>query len=867
MSCTFTSNKRSAAWRVLSIIALIILYFPLKLSAENSYPVAVLNLQGELVFSYATESEIKTVRQAVDTESGMNLWLAQSTKLNGNTVYYFDIENSWISDEYALSVKKVIFNSSFASTRWGQLFYWFEGLKNLTEIQNIKYLNTKGVTNMMYMFKDCQSLNSLDLSTFDTSSVVNMGGMFSGCTALSSLNLSSFDTSNVTEMSYMFSQCENLTSLDLSSFNTSKVTDMKQMFSGCKKITSLDLHAFNTDNVTNMRAMFYLCIKLKELDLSDFSTSSTTDVNMDNMFASCISLQTIYCDKKWNAGSSADMFKYCYKLSGAIGFDESKTDVAYANPTNGYFTAGLPAAMLRDNTLYLSLLPMKYIRAYANQTLYPFWYGDVITNWDLKADRWNNNHNADIKKVVIEASFKDAKVKHLKSFFYQLYNMTEITGLQYINSKNVNSIQAMFMGCRSLKNVSLEGLNTSNVTDMGTLFSGCLVLQTVNLPDSFVTNKVKDVSYMFADCEGITELNLNRQDMSGVTDMACMFINCQNLKTIFCDNTWSCLNSTNMFCGCDRLAGMEWFDPEKTDVSMANPQAYFTTTTVENYNLWICGQQVSNHIAVDLSQIPGVQLEEGGYLRYVIKSNTLEMKGARIMGSNVPAVRTNMPNLTIKIARGGESRLIGFGEAALSLEDKTTITGDRLWIQGHAGTTSGSIALAVFMGARRASLTIHDGTVEAEGQYAVAGKQIQETTERGTVETVFYGTITVEGMSYLHCQGSIYNLGPIRKITLGDDVRITTPDGAAFKWPYVCVDNTPSAKGDGVVIQNLALSLKKGDVNQDGNVDISDIVAIINQIAGTASYSYSDVNNDGKTDISDIVAVINIIAQGEAGNP
>ena len=296
MSCTFTSNKRSAAWRVLSIIALMILYFPLKLSAENSYPVAVLNLQGELVFSYATESEIKTVRQAVDTESGMNLWLAQSTKLNGNTVYYFDIENSWISDEYALSVKKVIFNSSFASTRWGQLFYWFEGLKNLTEIQNIKYLNTKGVTNMMYMFKDCQSLNSLDLSTFDTSSVVNMGGMFSGCAALSSLNLSSFDTSNVTEMSYMFSQCENLTSLDLSSFNTSKVTDMKQMFSGCKKITSLDLHAFNTDNVTNMRAMFYFCIKLKELDLSDFSTSSTTDVNMDNMFASCISLQTIYCD-------------------------------------------------------------------------------------------------------------------------------------------------------------------------------------------------------------------------------------------------------------------------------------------------------------------------------------------------------------------------------------------------------------------------------------------------------------------------------------------------------------------------------------------------------------------------------------------
>ena len=51
-----------------------------------------------------------------------------------------------------------------------------------------------------------------------------------------------------------------------------------------------------------------------------------------------------------------------------------------------------------------------------------------------------------------------------------------------------------------------------------------------------------------------------------------------------------------------------------------------------------------------------------------------------------------------------------------------------------------------------------------------------------------------------------------------------------------------------------------GDVNEDGNVDISDIVAVINQIAGTATYTYADVNGDSNTDISDIVAIINIIA-------
>ena len=53
----------------------------------------------------------------------------------------------------------------------------------------------------------------------------------------------------------------------------------------------------------------------------------------------------------------------------------------------------------------------------------------------------------------------------------------------------------------------------------------------------------------------------------------------------------------------------------------------------------------------------------------------------------------------------------------------------------------------------------------------------------------------------------------------------------------------------------------KGDVNRDWVVDISDIVAVINTMAGETFYKeHSDVNEDGKTDISDIVAIINYMA-------
>jgi hypothetical protein len=51
-----------------------------------------------------------------------------------------------------------------------------------------------------------------------------------------------------------------------------------------------------------------------------------------------------------------------------------------------------------------------------------------------------------------------------------------------------------------------------------------------------------------------------------------------------------------------------------------------------------------------------------------------------------------------------------------------------------------------------------------------------------------------------------------------------------------------------------------GDVNGDGEVDISDVNAVINIMLGKAeSLPAADVNADGSVDISDVNAVINIM--------
>ena len=60
--------------------------------------------------------------------------------------------------------------------------------------------------------------------------------------------------------------------------------------------------------------------------------------------------------------------------------------------------------------------------------------------------------------------------------------------------------------------------------------------------------------------------------------------------------------------------------------------------------------------------------------------------------------------------------------------------------------------------------------------------------------------------------------------------------------------------------------VKKGDVNGDGEVNVGDIMAVINYMAGQTENidkKVGDVNNDGNVNVGDIMAIINIMA----GNP
>ena len=147
--------------------------------------------------------------------------------------------------------------------------------------------------------------------------------MFSSCESLTSLDLSSFDTSNVTDMNFMFYYCKKLETIVFSNkFLTSNVKKMNSMFSSCESLTSLDLSSFDTSNVTDMMHMFALDYSLTTIIVGDgFDTSNVT--NSDNMFGSCQSL----------VGGGGKKFSY---LNPADKTYARIDDPANGNP--GYFT-------------------------------------------------------------------------------------------------------------------------------------------------------------------------------------------------------------------------------------------------------------------------------------------------------------------------------------------------------------------------------------------------------------------------------------------------------------------------------------------------------------------------------------------------
>ena len=352
------------------------------------------------------------------------------------------------------------------------------------------------------------------------------------------------NTEKVTNMDWMFSGYSNLPSLDLSNFDTRNVTSMRGMFNACKGIGSLDLSNFNTQNLTDMCCMFWGCSELTSLDLTNFDTQNVED--MSAMFIDCSNLTTIYVGDKFvttNVSNGSNMFAGCEKLKN---YDRSKTNHNYANcGTDGYFTPGCGYAEFDNAT---ETLTFRY-KGVKPEGAYDLNEGEGRPAWINQSDN--------IKKVVFDTSFAMARPTSCYWWFAGCKNLTEIEGVENLNTRNVTSMRNMFDACSNIESLDLSNFDTQNVIYMNYMFYGCSKLTSLNL-SKFNNQKVTGMISMFEGCSGLKSLNLSKFNTQSVTNMSNMFYGCSGLTSLDLSNfnTQNVEYMGSMFKGCTGLTSL-----------------------------------------------------------------------------------------------------------------------------------------------------------------------------------------------------------------------------------------------------------------------------------------------------------------------
>ncbi len=526
-------------------------------------------------------------------------------------------------------------NTSEVTTMY-QMFGDCSGLTTL----DLRGFNTAKVTDMSSMFYNCSCLTTIYAGDgWNTENVTSSDNMFTYCTSLVGGNGTRYDASHIgkeyaridggTSNPGYFSKYPEAyaelsgdtltfyydgnrssrtdTTFDLNtgdnppgwydnrasiyavafvpSFAAARPTTTFQWFFGMTNLTSITgIEYLNASEVTNMTQMFGDCSGLTTLDLSHFNTEKVT--TMGYMFGNCSSLTTIYAGDGWNTDnvtSSDDMFSNCStNLVGSRGTtwnSSNPTDKTYARIDGGTSNPG-----------YFSKYPEAY--AVLDGTTLAFYY-DVYkglrtgTTYDLNTGNnipeWESNSSY-INSVVFDPSFAAVRPTSTYRWFYGMSNLINITGIKYLNTSEVTTMNGMFYGCSGMTSLDLSNFNTANVTDMTSMFYGCSGMTTLDLSNfntanvtymrwmfcdcsvmtsldvtHFNTANVTDMSYMFNYCSALTSLDVSNFNTENVTDMSYMFSRCSSLTSLDVTsfNTANVTNMSEMFRGCNKLTSLD----------------------------------------------------------------------------------------------------------------------------------------------------------------------------------------------------------------------------------------------------------------------------------------------------------------------
>ena len=325
---------------------------------------------------------------------------------------------------------------------------------------------------------------------------------------------------------------------------------------------------------------------------------------MSYMFSRCSALTTIYASDKFvtsKVQSGISMFSACKNLKGTIlNYKDSKTDHTYANcGTNGYFTPVFEYAEFDKGTGTLT-----FRRGLSKPK------GAYALNVEASDPGWLT-HKDEIKEVVFDASFADARPTSCYKWFWYCTNLATIEGIENLNTENVTNMGVMFCGCQKLSSLDLTNFNTGNVTNMSGMFGYCYGLTSLDLT-SFNTANVTDMGQMFVACNGLASLDLTSFNTANVMNMGHMFWGCNGLTSLDLTsfNTANVTYMDFMFNNCSTLTTIYASEKFVTSKVQAGENMFSACRSLKDYRDSKTAHKYANYKTGYFSKLVGKNGEE-----------------------------------------------------------------------------------------------------------------------------------------------------------------------------------------------------------------------------------------------------------------
>lgn len=354
------------------------------------------------------------------------------------------------------------------------------------------------------------------------------GVSFKGCISLKTVE--NMDLSSI--IAHQFDLCSSLIDIDLS--KTGNIEEFA--FCGCSSLKELKFRG-----PTIMKYAFGRCSGLETISFE------ISPVLHDEAFAESNKIKKVISKSKQPYAFEDNVFTQTVYENALLVVPEGSVETYKA--TNGWKNfyniveegSEPPAGDAEPYVVYNDgTLTFYYDNQRSSRTGTTYGLNDVVGD---NCPSWNVHYDT-TTKVVFDASFSEARPKTTYRWFSNFWNITEIQGLEYLNTSEVTNMGLMFYYVCNLASLDVSGFDTGNVTNMNSMFFLCKGVTDLDV-SGFDTGKVTDMVNMFSNCTELTNIIMGSQFTSDEsTRIDALFANCSKLcKVTFIGDIPTSINS------------------------------------------------------------------------------------------------------------------------------------------------------------------------------------------------------------------------------------------------------------------------------------------------------------------------------------